>query len=187
MTWLNSSIPIQNKQNLALSLVTRAYGLCSDYFNLHKELQNIRNLLQNNFFPITFTSKFIGRQLSKIMCPTKPISIHRAPVYFSIPFIVSKSFLIRNNVKCLVQEFYPQVSNHFKLQSRLANWFRLKDVILCVLRSSIVYLYKCSSCNATHVGQTKRQLQTRISGHKVVSFRTNFPVSKPVHSNTTRR
>lgn len=185
MTRFDSSVPLQYKQNLVLSLVTRAYGLCSNYFNLHNELQYLRNLLRDNGFPTAFTNRYIGQQLNKIICPTKPIStVHRAPVYFTIPFIASKSFSVRNKVKRLVQEFYPQISLRviFKPQSRLGNWFRVRDEIPCVLRSSVVYLYKCSSCNATYVGQTKRQLQTRISEHKGVSFRTNFPISKPSHS-----
>ena len=35
-----------------------------------------------------------------------------------------------------------------------------------MLKSHVVYQIKCSSCNASYVGQTTRHLTTRLSEHK---------------------
>ena len=51
--------------------------------------------------------------------------------------------------------------------------FRFKDSLPKSLRSKIVYLYKCSSCNATYIGNTKRHQKVRFSEHIGVSPRTN--------------
>ena len=47
------------------------------------------------------------------------------------------------------------------------------------LSSFIVYLFKCSQCKTTYVGESTRQLHFRVADHEVVSFPTNRPLSKP--------
>ena len=182
MTRFDSFIPLQYKQNLVCTLVTRAYEICSNYVLLHRELEFLRKVLNDNGFPLGFTNKHIGKQLNKIRNKREtPVTANRATLYFSIPFLGHRSFSLRNKVKHLVQNFYPQISLKavFKPQNRLGDIFRFKDVIPSDLKSSVVYHFKCSSCNATYVGQSKRQLRTRISEHKGVSFRTNNRLNKP--------
>jgi len=41
-----------------------------------------------------------------------------------------------------------------------------KDSIDKIKHSNVVYKISCNQCDATYVGQTKRQLQTRIKEHK---------------------
>ena len=51
-----------------------------------------------------------------------------------------------------------------------------------LLRSSLIYLFKCASCNAAYVGQIGLQLKVRIDKHRGVSFSTDLPLCSPVHS-----
>ena len=51
-----------------------------------------------------------------------------------------------------------------------------------MLRSGVVYEFKCRSCNASYIGQTKRHLATRIAEHRGISVRTNRRVLKPLYS-----
>ena len=83
-----------------------------------------------------------------------------------------------------MSEFYPQVSLRviFKPSSTLFQQFKFKDRICDALQSSVVYKFKCSRCNSTYIGQTKRHLTARIAEHRGRSFRTGFPLSKPSYS-----
>lgn len=185
MTKFNSNIPIQYKRNLILTLVTRAYKICSSYFSLHLELEYLRNTLKLNGFPTQFTDTYIGKQLTKLHSPQpKAQTVQKNVIYFCIPFLGSKSYNIRNKINKLIRDFYPQLSLRIVFQSpmTLSRCFRFKDRIPDALRSSVVYNYKCSRCNATYIGQTKRHLTARIAEHKGVSFRTGFPLSKPSYS-----
>ena len=48
-----------------------------------------------------------------------------------------------------------------------------KDQTPVDLLTNVVYLFKCSKCEATYVGEITRCLHTRIDFHKSVSFRTH--------------
>lgn len=116
MTRSDSFILLQYKQNLVLSLATRAYRICSNYFNLHNEFQFLRGLLTNKGFPSSFIDKYIGIHLGKVKLPPKAItSVNQAVLYFPIPYLGKRSLTLRKKVQCLMQEFYPQIpisANH---------------------------------------------------------------------------
>jgi len=41
-----------------------------------------------------------------------------------------------------------------------------KDPLPDTQKSQLIYKISCADCNATYVGQTKRQLNTRLNEHK---------------------
>ena len=59
--------------------------------------------------------------------------------------------------------------------------FRFKDNHLL---SSVVYEYNnCGQCASSYIGQTRKQLQIRMSQHKGRSFRTGQLLASPEFSN----
>ena len=48
-----------------------------------------------------------------------------------------------------------------------------KDKIDNLCRSNVVYKIKCLECEASYVGQTKRQLKTRVKEHRSNINRSN--------------
>ena len=64
----------------------------------------------------------------------------------------------------------------------MQKFFKFKDAVPKELQASIVYNYKCDSCNASYIGKTKRHLRSRIFEHFGKSVRTNNPISKPPFS-----
>ena len=56
----------------------------------------------------------------------------------------------------------------FKVSLHVKNYFNFKDKIKQELRS-LVYNFKCNSCNAEHIGKTRRHYRTRTSEHIGVS------------------
>ena len=89
-----------------------------------------------------------------------------------------------NTLKPILSRQFPAASFIFiPINSlKIGNFFRCKDTIPKDLRSSVVYLYKCASCNTRYVGQTGLQLQIRIAKHKGISHRTDLPLTSPEFS-----
>ena len=132
-----------------------------------------------------FTDNLIGRQLNKLLVPSVPVpTVSKAIVNFVIPFVGSKSFSIRNKISFLLRQYYPQINFRviFKPENELAACFRHKHRVPDVLRSGVVYHYKCGSCNASYIGQTKRHLAARIAEHQGIFVRTSKPLNKPPFS-----
>ena len=116
--------------------------------------------------------------------PIPKLTVEKSPVYCVLPFLGQKSVSIRNKISRLITNSYPQVSLRviFRPSNTIGQWFKYKDCIPDALQSSVVYEYKCSRCNATYIGQTKRQLTVRIAEHQGKSYRTGLPISKPSFS-----
>ena len=184
-TKFSSFIPLKYKRNLVTTLAYRAFNICSNYDNLHRELNYLRNFLFNNGFPRNFLDVWIGKTLNKLLNPPKKhVTVERRTIYFSIPYMGPHSFQIKNKLNRLLNAFYPQVSlkTVFTPSMYMGNLFKFKDKISDDLRSCIVYLYKCDSCNASYVGKSERHFRTRIANHEGRSERTGCYLVKPQHS-----
>ena len=64
----------------------------------------------------------------------------------------------------------------------ISSFFPHKNMLPMLLKSSVVYIFKCADCNTCYIGQTSFQLQLRIHKHIGTSFRTNLPILTPEHS-----
>ena len=64
----------------------------------------------------------------------------------------------------------------FQFNNRLKSYFRFKDFVPELLRSSLIYKFLCGSCTATHIGKIYRHFKVRVSENQRVSPRTNKPV-----------
>ena len=93
--------------------------------------------------------------------------------------------LIRKKIKLVFKTFIPhkEVFVYFKSGLRVKNFFKIKDVTPCVLRSRVIYMYTCASCQASYIGQTSRHLCHRIAEHKGTSHLTGKVMKNKVHSN----
>ena len=65
----------------------------------------------------------------------------------------------------------------FRPTCRLSDFFPFKGRIPSAMRSHVVYKYKCQCCGALYVGQTRRNIHTRISEHMGVSSKTGNKLS----------
>ena len=64
----------------------------------------------------------------------------------------------------------PSYCNNFIIKIvfssfKIGTWLNLKDPIPCGLRSRVVYKFSCAGCSACYVGETWRQLSTRVNEH----------------------
>ena len=83
----------------------------------------------------------------------------------------------------LYRRYHPSISLRviFKIPQRISSFFPNKDFLHPLHRSSLVYQYKCSSCNATYIGKTSRHLQTRVDEHHGTSSHTGNPIYTSLH------
>ena len=110
-----------------------------------------------------------------------------------LPYYNPNSQNLHRKLERTLSNCYPQLSitlinkNNFSI----ASLFPRKEFLPQSVRSSAIYKYECSSCNASYIGCTSRHYETRISEHLGVSSRTKRPLTQPPfssirnHSNST--
>lgn len=171
-----SHIAKSYKLGLVLTLIHRIYTICSSYANLHLELENIKDILLTNGYPLFIIDGCIKKFLYKIFTRQQQVNEieEKKRVVISLPFLGKMSLQMK---KSLISIFKITAS-HIKLRVvfvsnfRLKNKFKFKDPIPKDLRSLVLYTYKCNSCNAIYHGKTKRHYKVRINEHLGMSIVT---------------
>ena len=182
-----SATPMKYKMNLIMTLVTRAYKICSSYVNLHGELEFLRLILRKNGYPLNYINTYIGKQLSKLYINSQQKETHnvkRPVIYMPLTFTGFHSKDIKKQLSKILSNAYPQldIKIYFTLQNKIGNFFKIKDTIPISLKSNIIYKWQCRSCDATYVGRTIRSARMRWFEHMGRSFRTGNHLVKPCYS-----
>ena len=180
-----SFIPLRFKHNSILCKIDRAYKICSNWLNFHKEICYLQKKFSTNFFPPHMFDKIVASYLDSIFRPQMvDFSVPKMVVYLKLPFLGPKSTDLTKLLKEILTPLFPHVDFKYILSNsfNLGSFFRVKERIPKLLRSSVVYKYTCASCNACYIGETSLQLTVRISKHKGLSFRTGLPLTNPENS-----
>ena len=178
-------IPLAYKRSLVSCLVHRMFNLCSTYENFHAQLEVVRKLFNLNGFPSHMFDHLVRRFFDNMFDPKPTLyTVPKKIVYFCLPFIGSHSLQIRNQITRLCNAAYPHLNIRFVFRSstRISSFFPFKGNVPKLMRSGVVYLFKCRCCSASYVGQTTRHLHTRISEHLGIYPITGKPSSSPVMS-----
>ena len=95
------------------------------------------------------------------------------------------SLQIRTKIEKILTDILPHCDPKviFRSTRRLSKCFSFKDRLPKSLLSGLVYKFKCSDCNVTYYGKTKRHFKVRISEHLGVSPLTEKRV-KPGYQTT---
>ena len=110
MTNFASLTPKFYKINLIVTLITRAFNICSSYFSLDTELKKLSNILTMNGFPINLIDSVIGCTLPKLHDPLPRLpTVPRRLVYFPIVYSGPPSLRLRDELVKLTQKFFPQI------------------------------------------------------------------------------
>src|SRR6201990_69212 len=160
-----SNIPLKFILSGLRSRIYKTYKICSDWHLFHKEMEFIKILFHFNLFPKFQVEKSIKKKLKLL-------------------YIGSLTSQLNKNILNVLEATFPQCQfiliNYNSLS--IHTFFRHKESIPMLLRSSLIYIFKCASCNAAFVWRTCLQLKMRIAKHRGVSFRTDLPLSSPEHS-----
>ena len=184
-TNFHSFIPLAYKRSLVSCLLHRIFNLCSTYENFHAQLELVRKLFNLNGFPSHMFDHLVRRFLDNMFDPKPTLyTVPKKIVYFRLPFTGSHSLQIPNQITRLCNAAYPHLNIRFVFRSstRISSFFPFKDIVPKLMRSGVVYLFKCRCCSASYVGQTTRHLHTRISEHLGISPITGKLLSSPVMS-----
>lgn len=165
-----SNHPTRHKISVINGLVDRAIKLSHPIFH-SKNLILVQNILKENNYPMKFMNKYICKRMyqiktnrpnlttSEIMSVTEP-SDNIQNIHIKLPYIP----FITNKIKSMLAE------NQILMINTLANQKMLvknhKDSISKYKKENTVYCIPCKDCNLKYVGQTKRELKTRLKEHQ---------------------
>ena len=177
-----SYVPEVYKKGLVNCLLYRIHKLCSNWSIIHDEINKLKKILIKNKYPLNFIDFCIKKFLEKCIAekpPEKetPETSPKDDFIIVLPFLGTQSNVIKKKLKTLFSDFYPtgKLKIVFKSGIKIANFFTFKDSIPSLIRSHVVYRFKCSSCNATYIGKTKRHHEVRMSEHLGISYKTGKP------------
>ena len=179
-TNFNSFIPETYKTGLIESLLFRCFNLCSDFVKFHHEINILKGILYKNSYPRDFVYKRIKNVLDKVLTQKVVVStVPKKDLMIVLPYLGKLSLQIRTRINRVMKNKLPHCNFRIVFQSKckLINFFTFKDQIPIFLRSGIVYKFKCSGCNATYYGKTKRHFKVRMCEHLEFSALTRIRVN----------
>ena len=152
------------------SLIFQVYNICSSYLSFHNELSRIKSILKENSFPLPLIVKVIKSSLDSIFAnkSKKPkVNGDKPVLFFSNPFLGPGSLHLKSKISKLIKQCFPgyKLRLVFSTPKRLSHFFSFKNSIPTLLRFSVVYCFKCPSCNARYYGKTSRNLAIRCREH----------------------
>ncbi|KYM94600.1 hypothetical protein ALC62_14773 [Cyphomyrmex costatus] len=162
-----SNHPISQKRGVIYSLVDRNLLLSDAVFHT-KNLTLIKILLDNDY-PLSFIFDTINQQIKHLQRNRQTIHVERedneledrrSVSWLTVPYIPlhTEKFKRFNNNDIRVSFHSPnKMDKYIKVQ---------KDVLSHTSKNNVVYRIQCNDCDASYVGQTGRQLKTRINEHR---------------------
>ncbi|XP_046466612.1 uncharacterized protein [Neodiprion pinetum] len=148
-------------------LVDRAIRLSSMEFH-KKNLSLIQQVLSKNDYPPRLLNKHIQFKYDSILSSTSPnnnIDVITTQTnqksYISIPYVAGLFESLNRTFSKYKIQFVGKCA--YDLSSMFDSG---KDPLPLGMRSGVVYKIPCNQCNMSYIGQTSRQLHTRITEHK---------------------
>lgn len=161
----HSNHPTNHKIGTIYSLIDRALLLSNPIYH-SQNIELVINTLINNGYPLHLIFKYSNIRIKKL-CMTKlnnkvmiPKVTQTPKKFIGFPYIKDLSEHLRKTF--IDTEFLPG----YKCFNRLDRFIKLhKDLTTPLHENNIIYKICCRDCNASYVGQTKRQLKTRLNEH----------------------
>lgn len=172
----HSHHPLSQKRSIVIGMVDKILALSHPQFHEKNFLYTIQILLENGY-PLTFIFSTINSRLhqkfSQKDCTISPPKTKEK--YFTIPYVKS----ISEKFSWVTKKYNFALA--FAGSRSLGRFIRAgKDRLDRLAQSDVVYRMECKDCDAVYVGQTKRQLGTRLKEHR--SDIRNRPLSPSVVS-----
>ena len=164
-----SQHPLCQKRGTIIGLIDRVLYLSHPKFH-SDNFKFIMEILIKNNYPIDFIFRTIRDRIKSVIQKINiPNNVHndqknrndRGPSYFTVPYFDNVS----NKFRDITRDIDVRIS--FFSLNKLNNIIKThKDKLSHTSHSNIVYKINCNDCNASYVGQTGRQLNTRIKEHR---------------------
>jgi len=159
-----SNHPLNQKRSIIFGLTDKIM-LLTDQKHQKRNFEIIINNLQTNNYPTSFIFNSINRRIKylkeKNFDKIKNINDNKNS-YCVIPFTKGVS----NKFSHILAKY--DIKTAFFGNNKLDQIIKTgKDQLNVTQQRNVVYRISCTQCNMTYVGQTKRQLKTRIKEHKL--------------------
>ena len=177
------------KVNAIKTLIYRAFKISSNYFKMNEEFDFLLRYFRNNGYPSFLIHSHIKNFLNKVLGDNESSidSTLQIPVqtkYFCFQYFGPQSEKLKIELQTLFTKFFPTLNIKliFTNKFTISSFFRFKDSLPPMSRSSVVYKYGCPLCGDQYVGSTSRTLFVRASEHGGRSHRTGALLTCPPHS-----
>ncbi|XP_070155138.1 uncharacterized protein [Polyergus mexicanus] len=162
-----SNHPLCQKRGTAMGLFNRVILLSHPTFH-YKNFKLVVEILLDNGYPLEFVFKVLNERLKTLfhkvnsnLDNTKQIIEPEKVSYLTIPYVPAITEQFKNFTRDL------NVKLSYRSLNKLNRFIKIhKDSCPKSIHSNVIYKINCDNCDASYVGQTKRQLHTRISEHK---------------------
>ena len=127
-----SFIPISFKKCAILTLIHRAYRLCSNFESLHNEFSFIKSFFKINGFPTKMVERSIYKFLNKIYDPPILVTtVSKFKLYVTLPYFGVQSGKLKDELCTLIRKFYPHININVVLVNNftIGSFFKYKDRI----------------------------------------------------------
>ncbi|XP_077255641.1 uncharacterized protein LOC143893802 [Temnothorax americanus] len=162
-----SQHPVCQKRGTVISLIDRVFLLSHPSFH-SKNLELAVQILLNNCYPLDFIFRNFHERIKSLINRVRSetdrspdVQPEEAASFFTIPYIPHINDQYRNILKN-----HKLRLSYYSL-NKMQNCIKThKDALPKFAHSNVVYKINCGDCDASYVGQTGRQLQTRIKEHQ---------------------
>ena len=173
----NSFLPRDYKRGLILTLLFRAYTICSNYNKFLEEIETLKTIWQKNSFSLSFIDRCIHKFLNKLFVKRNipQQTSNKKEVMISLLFLGKISIQVKKKLQSIFREYGRGLNLKvvFKSPNRLRNGFSFKDVLPMNFDSKVLYKYTCDTCNCIYIGETKRHFLVRAYEHLGISILTD--------------
>ena len=156
---------------------------------MNDEFDFLLKYFRNNGYPSSLIHSHIKNFLNKALCDNEnsidpSIQIPAQTKYFCFQYFGPQSEKLRAELQNLFTKYFPTLNIKliFTNKFTISSFFRFKDSLPPMSRSSVVYKYGCPLCGDQYVGSTSRTLFVRTSEHGGRSHRTGALLTCPPHS-----
>lgn len=164
----HSAHPYNMKVNIARELINRALKLSDKRFH-DKNINICRNILLTNHYPEKLINRLVKRACYVVRNPTtteQPDSSGpppmEAPTYRRATYIPG----LTDKIKNVVAKYIPNLRLGLKPPMRMDRFSsNLKSQVPNDQRGGGIYMIPCNNSQHCYIGETKRQLGTRINEH----------------------
>ena len=164
----HSNHPLTQKKGTIFSLVDRAFSLSDVRFHT-KNLTSIIDILLLNDYPLDFIFDSINHRIKNLIrnrhrlydTATDIDLTNKSTSWLTVPFIPLHTEKLRS-----LNKSKSDIRVAFHSPNKMDKYIRVqKDTCPRTSKSNVVYKILCNDCDASYVGQTSRQLKTRIAEH----------------------
>ena len=173
----NSNAPIKWKKSLVNYMLLRALRLSSSAEFFESEVAEIRDILFKNSYPSYMINELICKFISHNKFDldnfkrgvVKPIinmdNSDLKTIYFKIPYYGRPSRNLQRRIQEQLSKYGIDIRAAFST-TKVSSYFCLKSQCSIFFKAGVVYKFTCSRDEGiSYIGETRRQLFTRISEH----------------------